>query len=196
MNLPDGRRGRLVAIGLLLIIAILAGEYGLRPLWQRYTQLADDTEDASAQLARLQRLAADLPALRAHAERLEQARPLAPYLLQAANPALAAAELQRRLQDLVKTHGGRMLSSRVQQPEDDGPLQNVSINARINIALEGLQALLYELETTPPFTYVDSLNITTRARPAGRRTPEIDELDVRLDLHGLRESVNDGGSNG
>jgi general secretion pathway protein M len=113
----------------------------------------------------------------------EQEQPLAPFLLTGSNPALAAAGLQRRLQEIAAKHGVRVVSVRAQPPVPDGPLQRISVQARLSGDTAGLRDILYELEANRPYVFVDDLTITARPR---RRKVSSDVLELRITLSGLR----------
>ncbi|MEJ2577097.1 MAG: type II secretion system protein GspM, partial [Gammaproteobacteria bacterium] len=151
MNLPTGSSGRLLALALLLLPLAVAFRALLLPAWQAYGAQTERLATAVDNLERFRRLAARLPALREEAAVLRDQAVLAPFLLDADNDALAAAEVQQRLKDLAQANGGRVLSTRVLSGDTSGPFKEVTINARLQIPLEGLQVLLHELETTQPY---------------------------------------------
>lgn len=186
MNLPDGARGRWVALGLLLIVLVLVYQITLAPLWARYRAQAPAIAEQTAKLARYQQLAARAPALRERLDALRNDPRFNDYLVPGNSSALAAAGLQQRLQELAQAHDGRVLSTRVGKPRLDGDFEHVNVNARLQIDLAGLQALLYSLETRAPYLFVRNLNVF---RQAGRRNQGADLLDVQLDLDGLRLPV-------
>jgi len=182
MTLPTGNRGRWVALGLLVLVVALLYRLTLAPLWQRYRALAPAIAEQRDQLQRYQRLAARAPRLQQQLKVLRDDARFNDYLLGGASSALAAAGLQQRLQGLAQEHDGRVLSTRVIQPQPDGDFEQVSINARLRIDLAGLQALLYGLETRPPYLFVRNLNVYRQ----GRRQDDDGKLEVQLDIHGLR----------
>ena len=183
MNLPEGQRGRLVALGLLLILLIGVFEIALQPAWQNYSGLLEQIDDSRFELQRYQRIAADLPALREQQQALQVQQPLQPHLLSGENRALAGAGLQRHLQDLVGRHGGRVLSARALRPESDGALERIALNSRFQIDLDGLQKVIHELENGRPLLSISQLQITVLQT---HRRQTVGNIDVRLTLSGLR----------
>ncbi len=183
-QLPTGTRGRWVALGLLVIVLVLAWQITLAPLWARYQTLAPRIAEQQAQVQRYQRLAARAPQLKARLDMLRNDPRFTTYLVSGASGALAAASLQQRLQELAQAQRGNVLSTRVGKPEADGDFELVTLNARLQIDLPGLQALLFNLETQPPYLLVRNLHVY---RQLGRRnTAASDQLDVQLDIDGLR----------
>lgn len=185
MTLPGGMRGRLVALGLLLVPLIILIRFAFSPLLASYSSAAGDLEWTRDEIARYQRLLNEAPALQDAVGRLERTRPLAPYLLSGTNRALAAAGVQRNLQDAAKAHNVTILSLRVQNPVDDGPLERVLVEARLRADTKELRDFLYFVETTTPYLFVEELSINVR--PSRRRRGVFNNaLEVRMTLYGLR----------
>src|SRR5262249_53558318 len=80
--------------------------------------------------------------------------------LPGANYALAANSLQQRLVEMVEQAGGKITTVSVEQPTDEKtPSRRVVVQVRADLDNDGLQSLLYNLETGQPLTLVDSLNV-------------------------------------
>jgi hypothetical protein len=186
VNLPTGPLGRLSAMGILLTALAAVLQLAVVPAWKAYTAKGQQLEIARDQLERLQRLAAQLPALRSQVARLRDEDPLTPFLLQAANDALAAAELQERLKAITLAHDGRVLSTRVLKGAVDGPFEQVVVEARLEVSLEGLQDLLYEIHTKKPYLFIDELSIMSRPQRRGSPAGGVSALETRVTLYGLR----------
>ena len=184
MILPTGIRGRIVAVSLLLIPLTLVFNFTVKPIYKAYAATGEDIAAAQGDIGRYRRIIAELPALKAAVAQFEQEQPLAPFLLSGSNPALAAAGMQRRLQEIAGKHGVRIVSVRVQPPVPDGPLERISVQARLSSDTAGLRGILYELEANRPYVFVDDLTITARPR---RRNVSDDVLEVRISLSGLRK---------
>jgi general secretion pathway protein M len=194
MNLPTGATGRLLALALLLLPLALLVRFAFMPAWQAYQDQGEQIARASAQLQDYQRLAGQLPALREQLAALREQQVLTPYLIDAPNSALAAAGVQQRLQTLADAHGGRVLSTRVMRGSPDGPFERVAVSARLQVSLEGLQSMLYELETGEPYLFVDDLSVMSRPVRRGRQTVAggSGPLETRLTLYGLRRAEGGG----
>ena len=186
MTLPTGIRGRLLALSLLLIPLILVAKFVLWPWLQSYASTEDDLDSTREEIVHYQRLLSEQPALQAAVARLERTRPLSPYLLAGTNRALAAAGLQKQLQDAATKHGVTILSLRVQNPASVGPLERISVEARLRAGIPELRDLLYWIETARPYLFVEDISIN--ARRAGRRTTTPGGLEVSLTLYGLRDN--------
>ena len=185
MTLPVGVRGRLVALALLLIPLILLVRFALLPAFGAWMSQEDELAETRLQINHYRRLLAQMPALREAATELKQTRPLSALLLSGDNRALAAAGLQRSLQRAVEEHGATMLSLRVKPAGTQGTLEKIAVEARLRSDIRQLRDLLYYVETSKPYLFVDDLSINVRA--ARRRAKRNDLLDVTLTVFGLRQ---------
>lgn len=195
MNLPTGRRGQLVAVGILAILVILGVEFVVMPLQAAYQERQEAIADMQQRVTRYRQLIAQAPQLQALGARDERAKPLAPLLLAGTNAALAGAELQQRLQTLASAHGVRILSLRVRPAEAEGSFERVSVDARMQSELPGLRDLLFDIEQGEPYLFVDTLSV--RTRPQRRRGAAPSGLEARLVVSGLRapsDPIADGAS--
>ena len=184
MTLPQGPRGRLVALVLVLIPVILLARFVVWPLVTRYASSGSALEATRDKIARYQRLLNELPALEAAVTELDRKNPLDPYLLSGKNRALAAASLQRSLQEAAEKHGVTILSLRVRPPVAEARMERIAVEARLRADIRALRELLYYVETTTPYMFVDNLSIKVRRSRRARNTPT--GLEINLTLYGLR----------
>lgn len=201
MNLPTGTQGRLLALAILLIPMALLFRFGILPLWEAYQSGGSGIAEAREQLERYQRLGAQVNMWREYEQRLRDAGQLAPYLIDAPNAALAAASVQQRLKEVAGAHDGRILSTRVIKNSDqDGPFERITVGARLQLTLEGLQSLVHELETGQPYLFFDNVSVMSRPARRGRRhrakRVQSNLLETRLTLYGLRRSQAQGAAGG
>lgn len=193
MKLPTGSTGRLAAMALLLAPVLALVQFVLVPVLEAYSAQDQQIEIARGQLERFQRLATQLPTMRAEVARLRDTDVLAPFLVNAANDALAAVELQERLKATAVAHEGRVLSTRVLKGTADGPFERVVVDARLEITLEGLQDLLHEIETRKPYLFVEELSVMDRPQRRGGATGVAKSLETRLTIYGLRRGAEPAG---
>jgi len=183
-TLPQGPRGRLVALALVLIPVILLARFVVWPMVGLYASSGNTLDATREKIARYQRLLNELPAIEAAVAELDRKNPLAPYLLTGMNRALAAADLQRRLQEAAEKHGVTILSLRVRPPAAEASLERIAVEARLRGDIRPLRDLLYTIETTTPYMFVDNLSINVRRSRRARSAPT--GLEINLTLYGLR----------
>ena len=191
MTLPHGPRGRLVALALLLIPVILLGRFVVWPIVTTLASSGSALEATRDEIARYQRLLNELPVLEAAVNELERNHPLGAYLLSGNNRALAAANLQRRLQENAEKHNVTILSLRVRPPVAADPLERIVVEARLRADMRALRDLLYYVETATPYMFVDDLSVNVRrSRSRRARTAQTGTastgLEINLTLYGLR----------
>ncbi|WP_296805030.1 type II secretion system protein GspM [Thiocapsa sp.] len=153
--------------------------------------------DSEDQLVRYRRLIQTLPELRAELERVRANESFKAFYFDAPTAALAGAELQRQVQDIVTAASGRLISTQILPgpPEESPP--RVRVRTQIQGSTETLLDVLYDIEQARPFLFVDQVSVRSSARPQqpvsaprGRmiRRPPVNpagELTVRLDIFGF-----------
>ena len=184
MILPTGVRGQLTALALLAVVLILVFHFVALPFMDFYRARDDQIFDLRQQVLRYRYQLAERPALEEAANALESNNPLNAVTLPGGNPALAAASLQQRLQELAVENNVRVMSLSVRTPQPDGPLERIALDARVQAEIVGLRNLLFELENAEPFLFFDYFSVHSRSGRRGQM--ETQNLDVRLGVYGLR----------
>ena len=158
-------------------------------------RLSSRIVDSEDQLARYRRMIRTLPDLRAELDRVRKNDSFKAFYFAAPTPALAGAELQRKVQDIVTAANGRLISTQIlpEQPGESPP--RVRVRTQIQGSTETLLDVLYDLEEARPFLFVDQLSVRSSSRPErverdprmSRRPPvnPAGELTVRLDIFGF-----------
>lgn len=160
-NLSRSMR-RALALTILAALVMVIG--GL--VWLPFAILhGQDTE-----IARLDERTVELEArlrgreqLLAEQRLLERASQADQTLAQADTPALAGAELQRVLTELVAAGGGALESVQVLEPVQRLPFVQISIRLSFTSTIEALRQFLYAVERHAPVLLVHDLAITEAA---------------------------------
>lgn len=164
-SLPGASRTRLVMVAALALSAALAAGPALE-------RLGVDLIGRRAQLARLvdaERLAAELPQLRAAAR--ARTAPAGPGLA-GATDSLAEADLQTRLRSLAEAAGLVVTSAESQLAAGPGrPAGSVAVAVGLSGPLSALQRYLHRIETGSPAMVVDRLAIEPAATDAAAPGP-------------------------
>lgn len=182
---------RIMAVALLLAVLVLAWIFGLSPLLDRYRADRETVAFASEQLPRLQRLAAAAPLLRAELERISRDPTGTTRLLGGASDALAGADLQNRVSRDAKTYGLALRSVQILPPVEEEGFRRIGVRVALEGTIGGLRRLLYGMETSPTFLFVDNLEIRSRSggRILGRQSSQRqndDRLAIRFDVNAYR----------
>lgn len=170
---PQSRRALAVAIllGLLAGVALI--------VWLPLHYIA--TQDAALQrveqrigaledrMAIRERLLAEKRVL-AHAAGLDNA------VLTSATPAMAAADLQGLLTQLIRVDDGQVQSVEILDPRQADPFIEVGMRLRTSMTLTSLTHLLYSIETSRPVMLVRALSIQAEAQrpsPTSGKEPKV-----------------------
>ncbi len=198
--MTDTKNGRpiciLVWVLIVLVPALLLTALAW-PWFDRMGRLEGSIAEGEDQLLRYRRLVATLPDLRAELEQVNKNDEFKAFYFDAPTPALAGAELQRKIQDLVTGAEGRLISTQLLPEQKDEHPPRVRIRTQIQGSTDTLLNVLYEIEQARPFLFVDQVSVRSSARPdlparaiRGRRVrrPPVNqagELTVRLDIFGF-----------
>jgi general secretion pathway protein M len=180
--------GRLAALGLLLAVPALIYAVAILPVQLHVGALHAEATSLEEALQRYQRIVGQRAELAAQMRQATADKPDAASYLEASSDALAAAQLQDLLKQIVLSSGGTLDSVRVLQSTVEGPYRRVSVQLLIETRIDGLRALLYGVETRIPYLFVKniSVNSISGVRPDSPASEPAD-LDVRLEVFGYRK---------
>jgi general secretion pathway protein M len=188
------QRGSLLSrvLALILLGALLTGAYGLliAPVVELYRATDEAIESSETLLQRHQTLAAQRSDLAARLnEEKAQAAAIAGYLDGPSDP-LALAQLQDLVKGVIEAAGGELRSTQTlpAQTVDISPgTRRATLRVQMVVAIDGLAAILYKLESGQPCILIDDLAVRsqrTRRRLGG--SPEAAPLlDITLELSGF-----------
>jgi len=177
--------GRILALALMLGVVLLVVVVGVLPFVERARMTDEALEHNREMIARLSRSVANRGSYDTQIDVLLARINESGLYIRADTEPLAAAAVQEHLKRAVGLHGGelRSVQSLPSLIEDD--LTRIGLRVVMTGALGSMIHVLYELESSEPFLFVDSLQIksTTRRR---RRTaePPVETLSIRFDVYG------------
>ncbi|HUN46506.1 MAG TPA: type II secretion system protein GspM [Stellaceae bacterium] len=185
---PLARRGLALAILLVLVGAVYA--VAVQPLIDDYRDTTQSIEQMSALLQRYQRVAANLAPLQAQLASVQQRQGAKDGFFAGANDTLVAAQLQGKLRTAVEAARGELKSTQVLPTEDDGKMRRITVRGQMASTLGAVQRVIYEIEASSPYLFVDNLNLRVRAAERRAEVPDQDPiLDVRFDVYGYLSSA-------
>jgi general secretion pathway protein M len=186
--MPTGRRGRLLALSLMLLV--LGGIYFLAvaPLVDLYRGREADLENGRMVLPHLQAAAAALPALRAQVAELRAAARTRKVTLDGASDAIASANLQSRIEGFAVSAGATIGSTESLPAETADGYRRIGLRFALNGPYDTLVKLLAKIEEAAPPLIVDNLQVHGVLRRPGLPPGPGSEfaLDAGLDVYGFR----------
>lgn len=183
------------SVVILTPLALLLG-IGL-PWWDRVGALDERIASQQDQMARYQNLLATLPQLRAELARERENKAFKAFYYEAETPALAGAQLQRQLQEMVGSAGARLINAQFLPGGAEEQPPRVRIRTQLQGETDALLDLLLAVEQARPFLLVDQMSVRSTARRnvrtartrRGRRVPVRNQsqgqLTIRLDVYGF-----------
>ncbi len=178
------RQSRLLALLLLLAVLAVGVAAVAIPALQLNAHYQSAIDKRLDRLTREQRIISMAPKLQQQMLELQRLNP-ARFYLRNPNPVLAAAEIQEDAKRLIDANGGKLLSMNILPPKDEDQLTRVGINVQLTGGLDGVEKLLYSLETAAPYVFINNLNIraiNAYIPPNGTAPPL--QLQVQFDLTG------------
>jgi general secretion pathway protein M len=184
--LPTGRRGRLLALSLLIVLLAAVYFVVAAPLFSLYAERAALLEDRRMLLPRLRAVADEAPALRARVEQLRVAAGTRKITLEGASDAIAAATLQSRIEELAASVGATIGSTESLPAEARSGYRRIGLRYVLSGSYETLVKFLAKLETAAPPLVIDNLHIHGVLRRPGAPAATAG-LDAGLDVYGYRD---------
>jgi general secretion pathway protein M len=176
---------RLAAVALLVIALLLVWVAIMTPLLDAYKAALDTIERLTPVLDHRRLAARDISVLTAELKQLKDRGRSANGLLDGTNESIAAAHLQEQLKGVVDHVNGDLKSTQILPMRDDGGFRRVTVRAGLSVNIAGLQRVLYELEASTPYLFLDNIEIVRRNDARGKtETPGDPALEVRFDLIG------------
>ncbi len=162
--LPEGLRGRLLALALSATVLAIVWLACVRPLIDWHATRAEALEQRRALLHRMMTLVASLPELQRQSSG-EHAPAAA--LLEGASDSIAGATLQGSVQRMAAVAGARLDSMEILPAEQRGAYRRIGLRVATAAQWPVVVGLLREIEQGSPRMLVDDLQL--RAPPVDMR---------------------------
>jgi general secretion pathway protein M len=186
------RLRQLLAVLILLAVVSLLLWLVIGPLLSRFQSDEEVIAGLQQRLQVYQRLVAELPAQEARLAELKRSDPVNRLVIAETRPALASAELQQQIGQLIGTIGAQVISTQILSLEDaEAPLPAVGIKVHLRGETEQLVRLLYELANHEPLLLVENIVVLSNPRVNMRRLRRaadlkvVPSLDITFDLKGF-----------
>jgi general secretion pathway protein M len=185
-ELPDGRRGRLLALGLAAVALAVLWLTIITPLLDWYSARAERLSERRVLLANISALAGTLPALRRAAHERRTDGPDRAALLDGESDAIASATLQGMLQQMAGAVSVTLRSAEMLPAEQHGQYRRVGVRLSLNADWPVVVDLLQSIKSSHVQLLVDDLQLHAVAQ-ADRSSAAADpQIDTQLTVLGFR----------
>lgn len=191
IGLPDGPRGRLLALGVTGLLLLVVWLGAVQPVLDSYDAGEAALRQRRELAGRMADLAASLPALRHQAASLATAGPPPDATLSGTTDAIAAASLQGLLESMAGSAGAHVTSAEALPAEQLGAYRRVALRVTVDATWKTLIPLLQAIERATPRMFVDELQL--HAQPTSERVREL-PLDISFTVLAFRAATGTGGA--
>jgi general secretion pathway protein M len=180
-TLPTGRRGQILAAGLLLLAIIVVWLGVVGPILDFYATRADEVAGLQARATREAALIASLPELKQAAQIAAQTPQRA--VLAGNSDAIAGAALQEQVQSMATASSAQLTSIETLPAEQVGAYRRIGVRVELSAQLAVVVALLRAIEEAQPSMLIDDIRLT--ATPVGPQNTQL-PLDGAFTVYAFR----------
>lgn len=189
LALPDGPRGRALALGVTAILLAALWLAAGQPLLDAYADRADQLQRRHALAMHMADLARSLPELQREAQAMSADTTPASATLEGASDSLAGAALQGLVEAMTNVAGGHLTSTEALPAEQVGAYRRVALRLTVDATWPVVIRLIQSIERATPRMFVDDLQI--HAQPAAEKQRE-PPLDISFTVLAFRAATGDG----
>lgn len=172
-RLPDGRGGQMLALALTAAVAAGLWFAVAAPLLGWHAQRADSIAQRATVARRMAEVADTLPDLQ-HSGSVQAATAPAASLIGGETDAIAAADLQQRVQEMASRVGAALSSTEVLSTVQLGGYRRIGLRVSTNATWATLVQLLQSIGQTAPRMLVDDLQLRGQRLVAPLPDPPLD----------------------
>jgi general secretion pathway protein M len=190
--LPDRERSKPLAIALLVAALLLVYFAGFHWFVVRHASLSDRIGDLEDRIARYKGTVAQAGPMRERLNVLRASQMDSQLFLAGSDPSIATAELVRLLREWVESTAAdtdlcRITNTSPRRYNEPERFQSVRLNVRMQCPLDDFMRVLYEMESSVPLVFIDSIMINQRLTPDMRQrrgSQPYGQLDIRFEMYG------------
>lgn len=175
MQTLNNKQQRWLAVGLLLGTIISIGLLIFMPWYNSLTKTLDDIDEQVFRDKRYQRVIASREEVLTEIEQGRKEINSLGYFSAQTKPSLAAAELQKRLKEMVQNADGDISSTQVLPNKDQDGLLRITVKVKLTGDMEMLRNLLFEIDVEKPLMMIENLTIVPGPKKRNRKTRKREE---------------------
>lgn len=176
---------RLTALALVALAPASIYVAIVGPALDYYQETQREIDQSRALVQRYDRIARQLPQMKAAFAELRKVNPQRGDYLRAHERPLAVAELQGQVRQVIAAGRGQLVGSQVIGSLSETPRETVAIRIDMKVEPKGLLHVLHRVETARPFMILNNLTVRPDTAPRLRATPKRPErqlLAVQFDV--------------
>jgi hypothetical protein len=176
--------------GALTVVALAAAAFSVlvaAPVFAAFEAQSEERDETLDQFATFRREVASEPALQHALAAVRIQAAAVPGLIRSATPALAEAQLQTEIKQIIEANAGDLRSSQALAPTSGNGFDRVAIQCDLTVPVAHLKDLLYAVEVHAPYFFIDHADISAPMMPQSDNTKSGEQvLEVRWTVHAYR----------
>lgn len=176
----DKNRQRQLAIGLLVIVVLALFSVTAVPIWAANASRDARLSDGIERLQRYEQIAARDEKLLPQYEALIRQQKSAGNHLRSDTPAVAGAELQRRVKTISSANSTQIVSTQILPFADELGFVRVTLKVRLRGTLPAILQSFYDIETDDVHMFLE--NVSLRDNMIGRSEARVRPMEAEFDL--------------
>jgi len=181
----NARQKRGLAIGLAILVCLLALATVVGPVWWLHDRYDRALDDFGSQLSRHLRVVSSKEAIEARLVALK-AEQQSRSFLKSPNPTNAATEIQDAVRSAIESNGARFVAVQIPPHKDEGRYRQVTINVQLSANGPSLRRVLHAIESGQPRLLVENFSVRQTVGAGYRPVPGVEpDMFVQLDVVGF-----------
>ncbi|MBL1140412.1 MAG: hypothetical protein HND53_00080 [Proteobacteria bacterium] len=174
----------LISAGILLFVISAIYLVLIQPALSIKNVNREQIESLTFQLQKLSNAENKINQVKNEIKRLTETETNQSNFLEGNAPAIIAADLQKIIKTIVQANGGNLVSTHAITGKNDDSHPKVTIKVHMQVDMEALQAVLYNLTTHKPLLFTDNILIQRRTVSNKRKSNSSGLIEVRFDVTG------------
>ncbi|MCK4493624.1 MAG: general secretion pathway protein GspM [Methylococcales bacterium] len=174
MKISNPKKSRWIAIGLLIAVIGAIGGAIIYPLVSMGLEYREKRQDAIFNVRRYKKILSKKEALHHNFEQLKTEYSQQHYFYTRNTIALASADLQAFISQVISNSGGQVIRKNSSAKKLEDNFTRITIDVTMNLTIEALRSIFYEIETVTPLIIIDQVRIKTAPKKRNAKTRKLE----------------------
>lgn len=182
----NAKQSRSLAVAIFVCMLLVIYLIFINPIINQHDNYDEAISYLNGKLNKYQKLSRGKSKEQRFLQNLKRKTSTNTHYLRNKKPALAAAELQQHVRNIINVNGGQVISTQDLTDDKSDNVTYVKIRAHVKGDIRILLNMLYRFETGRPMVFLDNVVVKKRRNIRKRKSKkgEINDMDIRLDLLG------------